>query len=720
MSTNKIKVTVDGIDVLVTPGSSVLQACELVGVEIPRFCFHERLLVAGNCRMCLVEIEKQIKPVASCAMPVMPGMNIFTDTPLVKKAREGVLEFLLMNHPLDCPICDQGGECDLQDQAMIFGSDKSRYRALKRGVEDKNFGPLIKTIMTRCIHCTRCVRFATEVAGVEVLGTTARGNDTEIGTYVEKMFNSELSGNIIDLCPVGALTSKPYAFTSRPWELKTTESIDVLDSMGSNIRVDARGTEIMRIIPQLNEEINEEWISDKTRFAYDALKRQRLTSPMIKNEDGKLVEVDWLSAFEYIKKRIKLLVRSPAYDSSAVFGSLTDLETMVMSRHLLRSLGTNPKLYSECGTSIKNKAFIELFTFNNSIEGIEDADLVLLIGTNPRKEAALINARLRKRFLRGNFTIANIGSNLDLTYPVKHLGLSPNVLKDIAEGYHPFCADLAKAQNPMIIFGEGLQKRSDYTTILRMLIDIQANLDKSVGLVENSILNLIQGSANQYGADLLGCDRFNPEEDIFTDLVYLFGVDEQTVNNVRSFNEKKFIIYQGHHGFDGLANVDVVLPSSAYTEKDSLFFNTEGRLQSTRLSLTAPGHAKIDWEIVYGLYSFLYDNETKKLAGKSVDELTFDKTVSYEDEVWKITSKINNRSDILALVGNEIPKTKTIGICENSRSLSSDLIGKNGFYNITPLKSNIENFYMTDVITKSSSTMAKCTELQVTGPQRFI
>jgi len=534
------------------------------------------------------------------------------------------------------------------------------------------------------------------------------------------MFNSELSGNVIDLCPVGALTSKPYAFTSRPWELKTTESVDVLDSIGSNIRVDARGTEIMRIIPQLNEEINEEWISDKTRFAYDALKRQRLTSPMIKNEDGKLVEVDWLTAFEHIKKNIKLLARSPLHESLAVFGSLTDLETMVISRHLLRSLGSNPRLCSEGGASIDNKAFTELFTFNNSIEGIEDADLVLLIGTNPRKEAALINARLRKRFLKGNFTIANIGSNLDLTYPVKHLGLSPNVLKDIAEGYHPFCADLAKAQNPMIIFGEGLQKRSDYAAILRMLLDIQANLNKSVGLAGNSILNLIQGSANQYGADLLGCDRFDSIDLFSRDLVYLFGVDEQTVNKVASVKKTNFIIYQGHHGFDGLTKVDVVLPSSAYTEKDSLFFNTEGRLQSTRLSLTPPGHAKIDWEIVYGLYSFLYENETKKLSGKSVDELTYNRTVSYEDEIWEITSKINNRSDILALVGNEIPKTKIIGACENSKSLSSDLIGKNGFYNVTPLKSNVENFYMTDVITKSSSTMAKCTELQVTGPQRFI
>ena len=298
MSINKINLTIDGLDVEVAEGSSVLQACEVLGLEIPRFCFHERLLIAGNCRMCLVEIEKSPKPQASCAIPVMPGMKVFTNTPLVKKAREGVLEFLLLNHPLDCPICDQGGECDLQDQAMIYGSDRSRFMEKKRGVEDKNLGPLIKTIMTRCIHCTRCVRFATEVAGVEVLGTTARGIDTEIGTYVEKMFKSELSGNVIDLCPVGALTSKPYAFTSRPWELRVTESIDTLDSVGSNIRIDARGTEIMRIVPRLNEDINEEWISDKTRFAYDGLKRQRLTQPLIR-KDGKLTPVDWLEAFYF-------------------------------------------------------------------------------------------------------------------------------------------------------------------------------------------------------------------------------------------------------------------------------------------------------------------------------------------------------------------------------------------------------------------------------------
>jgi NADH-quinone oxidoreductase chain G len=335
MSVNKINLSIDGINVQVTEGSSVLQACEVLGLEIPRFCFHERLLIAGNCRMCLVEIEKSPKPQASCAVPAMPGMKVFTNTPLVKKAREGVLEFLLLNHPLDCPICDQGGECDLQDQAMIYGSDRSRFMEKKRGVEDKNLGPLIKTIMTRCIHCTRCVRFATEVAGVEVLGTTSRGIDTEIGTYVEKMFKSELSGNIIDLCPVGALTSKPYAFTSRPWELKTTESIDTLDSTGSNIRIDTRGTEIMRIIPRLNEDINEEWISDKTRFSYDGLKRQRLTRPMVR-KGGNLVPVDWVEAFTYISKKLKTI---KPQNIGGVLGGSVDVETAFALKEFLQSQG---------------------------------------------------------------------------------------------------------------------------------------------------------------------------------------------------------------------------------------------------------------------------------------------------------------------------------------------------------------------------------------------
>jgi len=383
---NKITVTVDGIDVLVENGSSVLQACEQVGIEIPRFCFHERLLIAGNCRMCLVEIEKSPKPQASCAIPVGPGMKVFTDTPLVKKAREGVLEFLLLNHPLDCPICDQGGECDLQDQAMIFGSDRSRFFHRKRGVEDKNLGPLVKTIMTRCIHCTRCVRFATEVAGVEVLGTTSRGIDTEIGTYVEKMFDSELSGNIIDLCPVGALTSKPYAFTSRPWELRLTESVDVMDSVGSNIRVDTRGTEIMRIIPRLNEEINEEWISDKTRFSYDGLKRQRLTKPMIRNEKGNFDSVEWLEAFEFIKKNVKGQGSVDPSQVVGVVGGLVDVETVFTLKKFLSQQGSSTVISEFGGGKDLQQDFLTNHTFNSSIQGIEESDLLVLVN-KPKKRS---------------------------------------------------------------------------------------------------------------------------------------------------------------------------------------------------------------------------------------------------------------------------------------------------------------------------------------------
>ena len=425
-NSNKITVTVDGIDVLVEQGSSVLQACEVVGIEIPRFCFHERLLIAGNCRMCLVEIEKSPKPQASCAIPVMPGMKIFTDTPLVKKAREGVLEFLLLNHPLDCPICDQGGECDLQDQAMVFGSDRSRFFERKRGVEDKNLGPLVKTIMTRCIHCTRCVRFATEVAGVEVLGTTSRGIDTEIGTYVEKMFDSELSGNIIDLCPVGALTSKPYAFTSRPWELRLTESVDVMDSVGSNIRVDTRGTEIMRIIPRLNEEINEEWISDKTRFSYDGLKRQRLTKPMVRDEKGNLVAVEWLEAFDYIKKNVNE-ASMESNEVAGIVGGLVDVETIFTLKKFISQYDSSTVVSEFGGGKDLQQDFLTNHTFNSSIQGIEESDLILLVGTNPRKEAAIINARIRKRSLQGNFKVAYVGPTLDkstqfgLNYPVEHL-----------------------------------------------------------------------------------------------------------------------------------------------------------------------------------------------------------------------------------------------------------------------------------------------------------
>ena len=687
---NKITVTVDGIDVLVQNGSSVLQACEQVGIEIPRFCFHERLLIAGNCRMCLVEIEKSPKPQASCAIPVMPGMKVFTDTPLVKKAREGVLEFLLLNHPLDCPICDQGGECDLQDQAMIFGSDRSRFFHRKRGVEDKNLGPLVKTIMTRCIHCTRCVRFATEVAGVEVLGTTSRGIDTEIGTYVEKMFDSELSGNIIDLCPVGALTSKPYAFTSRPWELRLTESVDVMDSVGSNIRIDTRGTEIMRIIPRLNEEINEEWISDKTRFSYDGLKRQRLTKPMIRNENGNFDSVEWLEAFEFIKKNVKGQGSRSPYESAGVVGGLVDVETIFTLKKFLSQLGSS-RVISEFGRGKDlQQDFLTNHTFNSSIQGIEESDLVVLVGTNPRKEAAIINARIRKRSLQGNFNVAYLGPDLDqttqfgLNYPVDHLGKTAETLSLIASGRHALCAKLAQAKNPIIIVGSHLFSRRDS----KALMGIVSTLDKNLNTVrgsKGSYINMIQPNAAQYGAAQLGVDHFRPYADEIP-LKFVYCVGAEDVLSGMHLMKNHFIIYQGHHGNEDVAiNADVILPGAAYTEKDALFFNTEGRPQSTKRALTPPGYAREDWKIISALSEYIYG-----------------------------TSQYASRSDLLSDMGDKIPGIKSLGQIPALNSLSQPIYSNQNVGSCVAdqyLYSSVPNFYFTCAVTKASSTMAKCVEL---------
>jgi NADH-quinone oxidoreductase chain G len=440
---------------------TILQACEQAGVHVPRFCYHERLSIAGNCRMCLVEVEKAPKPMASCAMPVMPEMKIFTNSPLTKKAREGVMEFLLINHPLDCPICDQGGECELQDQAMAFGSDRSRYFFDKRTVEDKNLGPLVKTIMTRCIHCTRCVRFATEVAGVPALGTVGRGRDTEIGTYISRMFDSEVSGNVIDLCPVGALTSKPFAFTARNWELKSVESIDVHDAVGSNIVINTRGTEVMRVLPRLNEEVNEEWISDKTRFAYDGLKRQRLTVPMVK-QDGALQPTTWEHALTYVAERVGAAKGS---EIQAFAGNLADAEAMVSLKDLMNKLGSN---HVECRQDA-TYACADLrgsYVLNSGIASLEDADAVLLLGSNPRVEAPLVNTRLRKGWLQNGLQIGYVGAPMDLTYSTEHIGEGAEALQMLADGRHPFCQVLAQAESPVIILGQGLLARPDAAHLL--------------------------------------------------------------------------------------------------------------------------------------------------------------------------------------------------------------------------------------------------------------
>ena len=694
MNDNKVKVTVDGMDVLVEPGSSVLQACEKVGVEIPRFCFHERLLVSGNCRMCLVEIEKQIKPVASCAMPVMPNMNIFTDTPLVKKAREGVLEFLLLNHPLDCPICDQGGECDLQDQAMLYGSDRSRFYETKRGVEDNNYGPLVKSIMTRCIHCTRCVRFATEVAGVPTLGTTGRGVDTEVGTYIEQTFKSELSGNIIDLCPVGALTSKPYAFTARPWELQHTESVDVHDALGSNIRIDSRGTEIMRIIPRLHEDLNEEWISDKARFSYDGLKSQRLLEPMVRKE-GALQPASWMEALNAIKKAQET---SSEGSPAAVVGELADVESSFMLKRLLAALGS-----SDIATTFQDvpatfpggKDFIGSETFGSTVRAIEEADAILMVGTFPRKECPLIEARIRKRFLEGNVRIATVFHNdsdyqQKHTFDAEHLGSDLSVVQAIAEGTHSFCQVLAQSKNPLILYGANILKDEEGVAIVKMLRDIETQVKVFSGASQD-VLNCIQPSASQMGSSWLGFQG-STSESSESPVSILFGLHasgEDVLKMVES-RQPSFVVVQGSHGDAALAVADVVLPGAAYTEKDSLFVNTEGRIQGTRRALTPPGESRADWSVLAALSEVLGVSQ----GYQSLEEVrqALQDSVLGSNSTWGEAPGSRGSS---RLPEPEWLPRASFGTLSSSKKLTSW----------------VNDFYRTDVISKNSAVMAKCSQI---------
>lgn len=543
----KIEVFIDDKPVMVAPGTTVLQAAAMVGVEIPRFCYHERLAVAGNCRMCLVEVEKSPKPVAACAMPVMKGWRIKTNSEMTKRAREGVMEFLLVNHPLDCPICDQGGECDLQDQSMAFGTDKSRFTDIefsgKRAVEDKDIGPLIKTIMTRCIHCTRCIRFASEVAGIDDLGTTGRGSDMQVGTYVQKMFLSELSGNVIDLCPVGALTSKPYSFTARPWEVRKIDSIDVLDSLGSNIVVSTRTNEVLRILPRANDEINEEWLSDKSRFACDGLKRQRLVSPMLKSPNNELVPVDWENALVAVGKQIKNCGGSIA----AVAGGLADAETLVAVKDLLNRCGSEALCTEHIfpmdgsGTDLRSS-----YLLNNKILGIEEADLILLIGTNPRYEAPLLNARIRKSYIHKDCEVALIGTKVDLSYDYEHLGDSAEILQQLMEQNHPFSKKLANAKNPLIILGSDQLERGDGSAILsavqQIAMSVGAHCERNW-----KVLNVLHRVASQVAALDLG---YQPGIDAVREMkpsvLLLLGADEGAITK-QDLGDNCFVIYLGKY-----------------------------------------------------------------------------------------------------------------------------------------------------------------------------
>ena len=667
-----VEVTVDGKSVKVPRGSNVLQACEAGGVDIPRFCYHQRLSIAGNCRMCLVEVEKSPKPVASCAMPAGPGMNIKTNTPLVKKAREGVMEFLLANHPLDCPICDQGGECDLQDQAMVFGSDRSRFTEAKRSVVDKNLGPLVKTVMTRCIHCTRCVRFAKEVAGIEDLGVTGRGRDAEIGTYVEKTMQSELSGNVVDLCPVGALTSKPTAFTYRSWELRSTDTVDVSDALGSNIRVDSRGSEVMRIMPRLNDDINQEWISDKTRYQFDGLRYQRLTRPMVRSADGVLEPCDWPKALETAATALRLAGGS----SRAIAGKLADVESMVLLKDLMNGLGCEDTRHENFGADVQAD-LRSTYLFGTGLRAVDDADAMLLVGTNPRKEAPVLNARIRAQAVYGG-RVGLVGTEADLTYPHEHLGESIDVLSTAASTKF-----FEGASSPMVIVGASvfkdpatMAKVRDFAAKVGVPINVLHDCASAVGALD---VGFVPGKSARESKDSHGG---NPK------VVYLLNADDYDDALV---DESAFVIYQGHHGDKGAARADVVLPGAAYTEKYATYVNTEGRAQTTKNAVGVVADARVDWEIVRALA------EVCKARDDMMDIVDLDGVRRRVEEVGG-TGLVGGRG---ALVDGD---WRVDG--DWWSGYGKDDKGKKG--ESKRLGTWVEEFYMTDVVSRASKVMARC------------
>jgi len=605
--------TIDGQEVTVEPGTTVLQACEEVGVEIPRFCFHERLSIAGNCRMCLVEMERSPKPIASCAMPAGDNMVIHTNTEKVKKAREGVMEFLLINHPLDCPICDQGGECDLQDQSMAFGSGKSRFQESKRAVPDKDMGPLVGTQMTRCIHCMRCVRFSTEVAGVEDMGSLWRGEHTEVTTYLDKILDSEMSGNVVDLCPVGALTSKPYAFTARSWELDKTESIDVMDAVGSSIRVDTRGAAVMRILPRLHDDVNEEWISDKTRYVYDGLKKRRLDKPYIR-KNGKLVAASWPEAFSAIKAGLGGVSGDQI---AGLVGDLADMESMLALKDWLATLGSSRIEARQDGAHLDVSARAG-YLFGGGIAGIEEADYILLVGTNPRFEAPLVNTRIRKAVRQFGAKVVNIGSAEDLTYRVDELGDDAALLTSILNGKHEATEALKSAQKPLIILGQGALRRADGSAVLKTVRDIADKFtSRENGWTGYAMLHT---AASRVGALDLGLVSEGGIDGLLDDAkagklkaVVNLGADEFDSTALAG----TFTIYVGTHGDEGVKNADVILPAAAYTEKSGTYINTEGRVQQTERAVFPVGDAREDWKIFRALSEFVGE----KLPYNAITEL---------------------------------------------------------------------------------------------------
>ncbi|KXF77661.1 NADH dehydrogenase [Paramesorhizobium deserti] len=688
------KIKVDGREIEVPDHYTLLQAAEEAGAEVPRFCFHERLSIAGNCRMCLVEVKGgPPKPAASCAMGVRdlrPGPNgetpeIFTNTPMVKKAREGVMEFLLINHPLDCPICDQGGECDLQDQAMAFGADGSRYRENKRAVENKYIGPLVKTIMTRCIHCTRCVRFTTEVAGISELGLIGRGEDAEITTYLERAMTSELQGNVIDLCPVGALTSKPYAFQARPWELSKTESVDVMDAVGSAIRVDTRGREVMRILPRVNDAVNEEWISDKTRFIWDGLRTQRLDRPYVRR-NGRLQAATWPEAFAAIAAKV---FATSGERIGAVAGDLASVEEMYALKGLLASLGSANIDCRQDGVALDPSLGRASYLFNPTIEGIEDADALLIVGSNPRFEASVLNARIRKRQRQGNFPIGLIGEEADLRYDYAYLGAGMDTLRGLAGGKGEFYSVLENAKRPLILIGQGALTGENGMDALVLAAKLAAKvgavsegwngfavLHTAAARVGGLDIGFVPGEGGKKAAEMVGG----------LDVLFLLGADELDLSS----KDNTFTVYIGTHGDAGAHAADVILPGAAYTEKSGTYLNTEGRVQMTSRAGFAPGEAKEDWAILRALSDVLGHR------------LPFDSLAA-----------------LRALLYAEHPHLARIDAIEQAQA--DDIValgakkagsGKGAFASV------IKDFYLTNPIARASAVMAECSALAQGGFQQ--
>ena len=660
------KLKVNDIEVEVEDGLTVLQACEKAGAEIPRFCYHEKLSIAGNCRMCLVEMEKSPKPIASCAMPAAEGMNIKTNTAFVEKARKGVMEFLLANHPLDCPVCDQGGECDLQDQSMFYGVDKSRFKENKRSVPEKYMGPLIKTQMTRCIHCTRCVRFATEVAGVSELGAIGRGEDMQITTYLEQSMQSELSANVIDLCPVGALTSKPYVFEARPWELKKTETVDVMDAVGSNVRVDTYDWEVKRVLPLINEDINEEWISDKTRYACDGLLNQRLDTPFIKY-NGKFEKASWDEVFKIIKSKFE---NSSKEKICGFVGDLTNMETGYIFKEFFDRTLSNHNYDSRSDNRYVDVKERENYIFNSSINGIEDADLIFLIGSNPRYEATILNARIRKAFVNNNTKIISLNDVGDLTYPYESLDGQTQSIKNIFEGSDEISKKIIDAKHPMIIMGESLLKLNSANYLFNL---IKGFLNKNNKFTDNwNPLNILSCDASTVGNFDLGI--INNDINLIKDLksnkfeiVYLVGQD-----NLEFDKKDEFIIYQGSHGDKGAEIADIILPGSAYTEQDGHFTNLEGKIQKAYKASYPPGDAKEDWQII--------------------NELA---------EVMNNRKLFNDKDELESSMFNFLKLQKEKEIVDSKEQLNSNF--QNEKLNI-----QLKDYYFSNVIARSSKTMIEC------------